>query len=75
MKKFTPPFFLLLLFSTTNAQLPKIDISFRKNKIANKAKHYLQMLQCKQQKTTRKNICDILFLAYPHKHGYRAAVF
>lgn len=59
MKKLILPFLLLLLCSAANAQLPKIDVSFRKNMMTHKAKHYQQMLRCEQQKTANQDIYSI----------------
>ena len=61
MTKFTLSFFLLFFYSTTNAQLPKIDISFRKNMLSQKAKHYQQMQLCELQKTTNQNNYDVTY--------------
>ncbi len=61
MKKFTLPFLLLFFFGTAYAQLPKIDVSFRKNMIEQKAKHYKQMQRCEQQKTTNQGNYDVTY--------------
>ncbi|MBC8183745.1 hypothetical protein H8E88_21850 [candidate division KSB1 bacterium] len=61
MKKLILPFLLLLLCSAANAQLPKIDVSFRKNMMTHKAKHYQQMLRCEQQKTANQDIYDVTY--------------
>ncbi len=53
--------FLFFLSSLSNAQLPKIDVSFRENMIAQKAKHYQQMMLCEQQKTANQEDYDVIY--------------
>ena len=53
--------FLLLLSGISNAQSPKLDVSFRENLIAQKAKHYQQMILCEQQKTTNQEDYDVIY--------------
>jgi len=51
----------LLLSNISNAQSPKIDIAFRENMIARKARHYKQMMLCEQQKTANQEDYDVTY--------------
>lgn len=53
---------ILFLFNiTSNAQTPKIDLSFKKDMIVRKAKHYHQLMLCEQQKTANQEDYDVMY--------------
>ena len=43
------------------AQIPDIDVSFKKDLMAQKTKHYEQMMQCEQQKTANQEDYDVTY--------------
>ena len=61
MGRYALSLFLLLFSNISNAQSPKIDVAFRENMIARKAKHYQQMMLCEQQKTVNQEDYDVTY--------------
>ncbi len=61
MERYLVIFCLLSLFSLSNAQPPKIDISFRENMIVRKAKQYQQMMLSERQKTANQGDYDVTY--------------
>jgi len=53
--------FLFLIYSIPNAQSPKKDVEVREKLIAQKARHYQQMISCEQQKTANQEKYDIKY--------------
>ena len=52
---------LLIFYSTLSAQSPKIDVNFKKNMIARKAKHYQQLILNEKLKTANQDNYDIKY--------------
>ena len=61
MRRYVLLLFILLSSNISNAQLPKIDVSFREEMIAQKARHYHNMMLCEQQKTANQQDYDITY--------------
>ena len=60
MRRYALLLFIFLL-QISNAQLPRIDLSFRENMIAQKTRHYKQMMLCEQQKTANQQDYDVRY--------------
>ena len=61
MRKYLLLLTFILLNVSSNAQIPRINITFKENLVAQKANHYQQMMLCEQQKTANQNNYDVKY--------------
>ena len=61
MRTYTSLFFLFFIVTISSGQIPKIDVTFRENMIAQKANHYQQMMLCEKMKTANQEDYDAIY--------------